>query len=105
MTQSMTSTDLAHALGVPLDTPGCWGYRYRFRRGVDTERICLWPMPDSGRPGAELWTYWLMRALGWPKIIEQSGRNGYWVQDFPTKAVTPVAALYGAYRTEWAQQE
>lgn len=91
--RAMNSTDLAHALGVPMDTPGCWDDS---RRG--TISPCLWPMPDSGLPGAELWTYWLMRALGWPRIIEQSGRNGYWVQDFPTKALTPVAALYAAYK-------
>lgn len=63
--EPMTSTDLAHALAVPLRTPGCWALNKTMcGAGPCSELGCLWPLPDSGKPGAELWCYWLMRALG-----------------------------------------
>lgn len=82
---AFTSTDLAHALAVPLDTPGCWRkHRCRYCdaagavqgsyvscpkcKGSGKYHICLWPLPDSGKPGAELFMAALVRALGWPSV-------------------------------------
>ena len=109
---SMTSTDLALALAVPLDTPGCWdevvvisaqrsGKEFNDLGSVDYR--CLWPLPDSGEAGAELWTYWLMRALGWPSLQEHSQHPGQWHCGgyYGPWQPSPQAALYAA----WQEQE
>ena len=120
---SMTATDLAHALAVPMATPGCWGcsrckcinqqYDCAWCMAQGEEPLgCLWPMPDSGEAGAELWCYWLMRALGWPEIVP-SYKGGFeiirtqWLSSEQSEASvmatgdTPVEALYAA----WQEQE
>ena len=67
---------------------------------------------DSGEAGAELWCYWLMRALGWPEIVP-SYKGGFeiirtqWLSSEQSEASvmatgdTPVEALYAA----WQEQE
>jgi hypothetical protein len=118
----MNSTDLAHALAIPLDTPGCWGCsRCGFHNlasdcgycdnNGEQPTGCLWPLPDSGEPGAELWTYWLMRALGWPEIVP-SYKGGFeiirteWLTSEQSEASvmatgdTPQAALYAAWKEQ-----
>ena len=116
MTNPMTSTDLAHALAIPLDTPGCWGHRY-FDAPGRLETVCLWPLPDSGLPGAELWTYWLMRALVGTCCKAHFTLNFYRGSEFgdwyaqgldgngssglnATHGAGPVAALYAAWKEQ-----
>lgn len=112
----MNSTDLAHALGVPMDTPGCWAeccpkcQNYIIANNkclyCDAEVECLWPMPDSGLPGAELWTYWLMRALDKAGLMPQliMGGNeacvitGVGARERRFFAPEQQAALYAAYK-------
>ena len=109
MSEHMTGTDLANALAIPKNTPGCWGYRcthlhcpcdsnHCFRCGAAADLVCLWPLPDSGLPGAELWTYWLMRALGWPKVCEHLGKFKLYMDTKGEWMPTPVAALYAAWK-------
>jgi hypothetical protein len=111
----MTSTDLAHALAIPLDTPGCWGEMCSdcnqdalsqcACKQPDTYDKCLWPLPDSGEPGAELWTYWLLKALHYPSLCHYVAvdlRIEFKVND-RMGAVwcdTPQAALYAAWKEQ-----
>jgi hypothetical protein len=79
------------------------------RCGCAAILVCLWPLPDSGLPGAELWTYWLMRPLGWPEIVP-SYKGGFeiirteWLTSEQSEASvmaigdTPQAALYAAWK-------
>jgi hypothetical protein len=108
----MTPTDLAHALAIPMDTPGCWGEMCSACnqdalsqcacKQPDTYDKCLWPLPDSGEPGAELWTYWLMRALGWSLTFEvqEDGSAIVYDADCTEFTGTFVADLYAAWKEQ-----
>jgi len=91
----MNSTQLAHALKVDPKTPGCWAGHCK-KRSV---RKCVWPMPNSGKPGAEFWFYWLMQALrgegpSFPHV--SLNWNGEWCYGF-FRAKTPVEVVYLAW--------
>jgi hypothetical protein len=117
----MTSTDLARSLAIPLDTPGCReevvvisaqrsGKEFNDLGGV--ERRCLWPLPDSGKRGAELFTAALLRALAprleslwvdhdgkwWVSLHRTDGHGTKWLDQYGGD--TEVEALYAAWKEQ-----
>lgn len=107
----MTSTELALALNIDKRTPGCWGCSRCGLKDIASDcgyckqpPVCLWPLPDSGEPGAELFTSALAQAMraridsiwvdsgGWWHVVVE--RNDFY-------AATLHEALYAA----WLAQE
>ncbi len=87
MSASMTSTELAHALNIDKRTPGCWIVY------GPTDWRCLWPLPDSGEPGAELFASALIGAMCEQKLAVILYEN--------ILARKPlIEALYAAWRTQ-----
>jgi len=100
----MTSTDLARSLAIPLDTPGCWGCaRCGFHNlasdcgycdnNGEQPTGCLWPMPDSGLPGAELWRPFFEDAIGAREMMD------IWLKVYAGD-LNPTAALYAAWKEQ-----